>query len=295
MNFLSDEQKMWSETVNRFVDEEIGREYIRKCDVEREYPYEAYDKVAKAGWLGILFPEEYGGAGGDIMDYALMCEGLAKYGFDFATGVMVATFTAMNIVKFGTDEQKEKYLKPLLEGEIRSCFSMTEPEVSGADPTGGEVLMATYAFAFQIYCDFSGYSDIARGVARWFGFELMLNFRRPYFARNPSDLWRRWHISLSTWLRDYLYVPLGGNRGNRIFVYRNLMITMLLATTTFAAAPSVEQALKLKPVQDGIEYASPTDVEAKKCTIKAEKIDGQTGWVVRDETGQILQIGRAHV
>ncbi len=67
------------------------------------------------------------------------------------------------------------------------------------------------------------------------------------------------------------------------------MITMLLATTTFAAAPSVEQALKLKPVQDGIEYASPTDVEAKKCTIKAEKIDGQTGWVVRDETGQILR------
>ncbi len=132
MNFLSDEQKMWSETVNRFVDEEIGREYIRKCDVEREYPYEAYDKVAKAGWLGILFPEEYGGAGGDIMDYALMCEGLAKYGFDFATGVMVATFTAMNIVKFGTDEQKERYIGPFLKGDIRFSISISEPS-AGSD------------------------------------------------------------------------------------------------------------------------------------------------------------------
>ena len=77
------------------------------------------------------------------------------------------------------------------------------------------------AFAFQIYCDFSGYSDIARGVARLLGFELMLNFNLPYFATNPSDFWRRWHISLSTWLRDYLYIPLGGNRGEAT-TYRNL-------------------------------------------------------------------------
>jgi len=132
MNFLTPEQEMWRETVNRFVDEEIGREYIRKCDTDRAYPYEAYDKVAKAGWLGILFSEENGGLGGDIMDYALMCEGLAKYGFDFATSLMVATFTAMNIEKFGSDEQKEQYIAPFLSGDIRFSISISEPS-AGSD------------------------------------------------------------------------------------------------------------------------------------------------------------------
>ncbi|MBL4884229.1 MAG: MBOAT family protein [Planctomycetaceae bacterium] len=94
--------------------------------------------------------------------------------------------------------------------------------------TGPEVLVGVYAFAFQIYGDFSGYSSIARGVAKWLGFDLMVNFRMPYFAVDPSDFWRRWHISLSQWLRDYLYVPLGGNRGGTLMTYRNLMLTMLL-------------------------------------------------------------------
>jgi D-alanyl-lipoteichoic acid acyltransferase DltB (MBOAT superfamily) len=83
-------------------------------------------------------------------------------------------------------------------------------------------------FALQIYGDFAGYSDIARGSARLFGFDLMRNFEHPYFARNPSDFWRRWHISLSTWLRDYLYIPLGGNRRGPGRTYVNLMTTMLL-------------------------------------------------------------------
>ena len=94
--------------------------------------------------------------------------------------------------------------------------------------SGVEVLVAAYAFTFQIYCDFSGYSSIARGVARWLGFDLMVNFRVPYLARTPSEFWQRWHISLSTWLRDYLYIPLGGNRGSKLKTYRNLMLTMLL-------------------------------------------------------------------
>ncbi|MCA9141712.1 MAG: MBOAT family protein, partial [Planctomycetales bacterium] len=89
-------------------------------------------------------------------------------------------------------------------------------------------LIATYAFAFQIYCDFSGYSDIAIGSARLLGIDLMTNFRSPYFARDLQDFWRRWHISLSTWLRDYLYIPLGGNRVGSLRTYANLMITMLL-------------------------------------------------------------------
>ena len=85
-----------------------------------------------------------------------------------------------------------------------------------------------YAFAFQIYGDFAGYSDIARGLAKLMGFELTVNFRAPYLVSNPAAFWRNWHISLSTWLRDYLYIPLGGNRHGSWPTYRNLMITMLL-------------------------------------------------------------------
>jgi len=87
------------------------------------------------------------------------------------------------------------------------------------------IWIATIAFAIQIYCDFSGYSDMARALARLFGFDIPLNFDHPYAAKNPREFWRRWHISLSTWLRDYLYIPLGGNRHLRV---RNLMITMIL-------------------------------------------------------------------
>ena len=86
----------------------------------------------------------------------------------------------------------------------------------------------TYAFAFQIYFDFSGYTDIARGSAMLFGYKVPINFNLPYLAKNISEFWHRWHISLSTWLRDYLFIPLGGSRGSRWNVYRNLMIIMSL-------------------------------------------------------------------
>lgn len=107
---------------------------------------------------------------------------------------------------------------------------------SGQGLPGFAILMATYAFAAQIYCDFSGYTDIARGIAKWMGFELMLNFNKPYLATNPVDFWRRWHISLSTILRDYLYVPLGGNRGGIRKTCVNLMLTMLLGGLWHGAA-----------------------------------------------------------
>lgn len=94
--------------------------------------------------------------------------------------------------------------------------------------TGFTLLFATYLFAIQIYCDFSGYSDIAIGCSRILGYDLMENFRQPYFSKSITEFWRRWHISLSTWLRDYLYISLGGNRKGKIFTYRNLMLTMLL-------------------------------------------------------------------
>lgn len=94
--------------------------------------------------------------------------------------------------------------------------------------TGFENMMAIYGYSVQIYCDFSGYTDIAIGVALLLGFRLPVNFNSPYKALNISDFWRRWHISLSSWLRDYLYIPLGGNRKGLLRTYANLFITMLL-------------------------------------------------------------------
>lgn len=95
--------------------------------------------------------------------------------------------------------------------------------------TGLVVVLATVLFAFQIYCDFSSYSDIARGAAEVMGFTLMKNFDTPYFSRSVSEFWRRWHISLSTWFRDYLYIPLGGNRKGRLRKYINLMTVFLVS------------------------------------------------------------------
>jgi len=94
--------------------------------------------------------------------------------------------------------------------------------------TASSIYAAVLLYATQIYCDFSGYSDMAIAVAGLLGYRLPLNFAAPYFAYNISDFWRRWHISLSTWLRDYLYIPLGGNRHGELMTYRNLMLTMLL-------------------------------------------------------------------
>jgi D-alanyl-lipoteichoic acid acyltransferase DltB (MBOAT superfamily) len=100
-----------------------------------------------------------------------------------------------------------------------------------ADPgsfTSLELLLGLYAYAFQIYLDFSAYTDIARGASRWFGIELPENFNAPYLATSITDFWRRWHMTLSRWLRDYLYIPLGGSRAGAARTYVNLMLTMLL-------------------------------------------------------------------
>jgi len=99
------------------------------------------------------------------------------------------------------------------------------------DPTqfgAGDLLFANYAYAAQIYCDFSAYTDIAIGLAALFGYRFPWNFNQPYRAQGLQDFWARWHISLSTWLRDYLYIPLGGNRHGNVKRYRNLFLTMLL-------------------------------------------------------------------
>ncbi len=98
-----------------------------------------------------------------------------------------------------------------------------------ANSTGLAVVLATVLFAVQIYCDFASYSDIARGAAEVMGFSLMKNFDTPYFSQSVAEFWRRWHISLSTWFRDYLYIPLGGNRKGKVRKYINLMIVFLIS------------------------------------------------------------------
>ena len=95
--------------------------------------------------------------------------------------------------------------------------------------SGWEMLLATYFFTIQIYCDFSGYSDIAIGSARVLGIDLMKNFNTPYFSVSIAEFWKRWHISLSTWFRDYLYIPLGGNRTSKIKVLRNILLVFLIS------------------------------------------------------------------
>ena len=116
---------------------------------------------------------------------------------------------------------KKMVIADTLSQDVDRAFAATSYDGTG-------VVLAALGFALQIYCDFSGYTDIARGVSRMLGFNLMLNFNLPYFAKNPQDFWRRWHISLSTWLRDYLYLSLGGNRKGEVRTYLNLMLTMVL-------------------------------------------------------------------
>ncbi len=114
---------------------------------------------------------------------------------------------------------------------------LVEPVFSVPQSFGAwDTLLAVYGYAAQIYCDFSGYTDIAMGCALLLGYRLPLNFNAPYTAVNPQDFWRRWHISLSTWLRDYLYFPLGGSRKGKPRTYLNLMLTMLLGGLWHGAA-----------------------------------------------------------
>lgn len=115
--------------------------------------------------------------------------------------------------------------------KVTADYLAADVDAAFAAPTshGSATLVAAVVmFALQIYGDFAGYTDVARGISRMMGIELVRNFEHPYFATNITLFWRRWHMSLSSWLRDYLYIPLGGSRGTPLFGYRNLMLTMLL-------------------------------------------------------------------
>jgi alginate O-acetyltransferase complex protein AlgI len=101
-----------------------------------------------------------------------------------------------------------------------------------------DLLLGMYAYAIQIYCDFSAYTDIAIGIANLLGYQFPQNFNQPYRALSVQDFWRRWHMTLSSWLRDYLYIPLGGNRGGTFLTYRNILITMMLGGLWHGASAS---------------------------------------------------------
>jgi alginate O-acetyltransferase complex protein AlgI len=118
---------------------------------------------------------------------------------------------------------KKMVIADTLAGIVNTSYG----DVSAA--SGWALLWATYAFAFQIYCDFSGYTDIAIGCARLFGIHLMRNFAYPYFAQDIREFWRRWHISLSSWFRDYVYIPLGGSRVGGARTYLNIMIVFVVS------------------------------------------------------------------
>lgn len=135
-----------------------------------------------------------------------------------------------------TAKQVEEGLRLFVSGLFKKLFIADQLHALFVDPVfanpsaydAGVLRWAAVAWAVQIYCDFSGYTDVAIGVAKWFGFELPANFNLPYLASSITDFWRRWHLSLSTWLRDYLYFPLGGSRGGPVRTYFNLTLLFVL-------------------------------------------------------------------
>lgn len=132
-NFLSEQHQAWRDTCHRFMDQEITREYIRKCDMDRAYYYEGYEKVLRQGWLGLMIPEEHGGIGGDAMAWTLFFEAMGKYSNDFSASTLgTSMYTSHNLIHYGTPEQRKKFLEPYLRGDIRFCISISEPH-SGSD------------------------------------------------------------------------------------------------------------------------------------------------------------------
>jgi len=140
----------------------------------------------------------------------------ARHQFDYNNAVL-----GLNLIAYGLF--KKVVVADRLSVYVNEIYA--HPGTAGAPAT----LIAVCFFSIQIYCDFSGYSDIARGTARFMGYDLMINFNRPYLATTISDFWSRWHISLSTWFRDYLYIPLGGSRAGKWKWYRNLLIIFLVS------------------------------------------------------------------
>jgi len=131
-NVFNEEQVMWQNTLNAFMEKQVGRDYTREHDANREFPWEVYRKMGELGWLGLLLPEQDGGVEADPVMFAIFCEAIAKYSLDTAACMMTSMFTATNISAHGTAAQKEQYLPPFLRGERTFSIAMTEPQ-SGSD------------------------------------------------------------------------------------------------------------------------------------------------------------------
>lgn len=131
-DFLDPEQQEWRRACHRFVDEQITREYVRECDMDRQYYTEGYTKLAASGYLGLLIPEEHGGSGGTTLAYAVLCEAMGKFGVDFAIAACVSTFSAMNLIHYGTAGQITRFIPDYLDGSISFCVAISEPE-AGSD------------------------------------------------------------------------------------------------------------------------------------------------------------------
>ena len=129
----------------------------------------------------------------------------------------------LGVTRFVTGLTKKVVLADRIGVAVNAVFA------APAAYNGLSIAMAVIGYSLQIYCDFSGYSDMAIGIATVWDFDLGRNFNMPYLAENPSDFWRRWHISLSSWFRDYVYIPLGGSRRGKLRTYVNLLVTMLLS------------------------------------------------------------------
>ena len=132
-NFLTEEQQAWRDTCYRFMEQQITREYIRECDMAREYYHEGYRKIVKEGWHSLIIPQELGGSGATAMEYALMCEAGGRFGYDFVAAVVgTPSFTAQNLINYANADQLDRFIKPFVNGEKRFAIGISEPE-AGSD------------------------------------------------------------------------------------------------------------------------------------------------------------------
>src|SRR3990170_3289143 len=129
---LTEEQQLFKRTIREFMDRECTREYVRELDEKAEYPYELWDKWVKMGWLGLPFPEEYGGSNASAVDMILLAEGIGSRGYDLCTPYAISIFCGLNVLHHGTPEQKATYLPKLVNGQARFSISITEPN-AGSD------------------------------------------------------------------------------------------------------------------------------------------------------------------
>jgi alkylation response protein AidB-like acyl-CoA dehydrogenase len=212
------EQRLWSDTVHSFMEKEVGREYTREHDANREFPEEVFQKMAKLGWLGLLVDEEEGGSAADPIMFAIFCEAIGKFSLDTAACIMTSMFTATNISRHGTAEQKRRYLQPFLAGNGKFSISISEPD-AGSDAAsarstarleGNEwVLNGNKVFCSGAHLPNATIAILARTSAeRYDGFSLFLvpNTTKGLDIKKMNTLVRR-SLGTTEFFMDNLRIP----------------------------------------------------------------------------------------